>query len=203
MKARAPRLTSPTTYRTLREVLLTHEPFLQNKIAEKAGASPASVHRLVTHLESLGNVRRQKDARYRVQEVASIVLSVLPFQRRMEAARAGRVQVRGSKEDVKRAVVDEGGVLCLESALEEYSSYFRGDRVAAYHPDPDRLLEGLAPHQGGNLPVDVYHVDLPLDGDVDEDRRTTKFRTTIDLACDGKAYAAKDLLQELWGLALD
>ncbi len=197
------RVTSPTTYRIVRAVLLSREPFRQVDIATQAAASPGQVSQVVRRLVDLGHIKRQTNALYRVQETATIPLSILPFQRRMQDAHAGRLLVRAGRESTRDALVDAGGILCLESALEEVSGHFRADRVCAYHADPAALLAELSPNQGGTLPIDIYTADLPLRGDIEAGRRTTKWRTLVDLACDGKTYAAKDLLFDLWGITIE
>lgn len=113
--------------------------------------------------------------------------------------RRHRLHVHATPEQVKEALVREGGTLCLDSALEAYSSYFRPGRVCAYTTESPRIVDGLRPAMGGLLPVHLYEPDLPLDDDT-EDGHTKRFRTLLDLICDGKTYAAKDLFQQLWGI---
>jgi hypothetical protein len=64
-------------------------------------------------------------------------------------------------------------------------------------------MDKLRSDEGGVLPVSVYLPDLPLKGDVEKKRRTSKFRTVIDLACDGRIYAAKDIVEEMWGIRIE
>lgn len=195
--------TAPTNYRLLRTALTRKQPFLQSELAKEANASLSQANRVVQWLANRRHVERLPDGRYRLRGAAGLVTSVFPYQRAMGDALAALLTVRGSKKDVTEALVHAGGVLCLESALEAYSQFFRADRVCAYHTDPEQLVAQLSPHEGGVLPVNVYVADLPLEGDVEEGRRTTRFRTVVDLACDGKLYAAKELLEELWGVVLE
>lgn len=138
-----------------------------------------------------------------MQGPATIVTSVFPYQRSMSDAHAATIRVRGTRKRVTELLTSMGGILCLESALEEYSSYFRPSRVCAYHLFPDRIARSLSPHEGGVIQVELYIPDIPLEGDVEESRRTSRFRTLIDLVCDNKAYAAKDLFEDLWGVVLE
>jgi hypothetical protein len=47
------------------------------------------------------------------------------------------------------------------------------------------------------------HIGLLLDSDIENVRRKMKIHPTIGAACHGTPSAAKDLLQELWGLSID
>lgn len=210
MSARTPsriNLTAPTNYRILQVILTSKEPFLQRDVANMAHAQPTQVSRIVRWLETHEHVtRRKEDGLYEVTAPASLVIALMPYQRKMSDSLAGTVKVREELDKVAGLLVKEGATLCLESALSVYSEYFRPDRLAVYHPDPKGLLSRLAPNEGGFLPVSVYMADIPLEGDVEGPdsksplRRTTKFRTLVDLLCDNRAYAAKDLFLSLWGV---
>ncbi|MBI4393540.1 MAG: hypothetical protein HY556_07065 [Euryarchaeota archaeon] len=196
-------MTTPAAYRTLRAALTTREPFRQSDLAQLAGVSVSQAHRVVRWLAARQHVERLPDGRYHVRGAAAVVNAVFPYQRTMSQNLAASVTVRAGKKDALDGLVRAGAILCMESALEEYSQFFRADRVCVYHSDPERLVLDLAPSQGGILPVQIYVPDIPLNGDLDENRRTTKFRTIVDLACDGRVYAAKELLEELWGVVID
>lgn len=202
-------LTRKVNYRILRAILTSKEPFAQIELSESTHAAPSQVNRLVRWLEVHEHVQRRKeDGRYEVRQPASLVLAIFPYQRVMSRALRGTVKVRGEMESVTRTLSDNGATLCLETALAQYSNYFRADRIAVYHPNPRSLLSGLVPSEGGLVLVTVYEVDIPLEGDqVEPDaknplRRTSQYRTLIDLVCDNRTYAAKDLFSELWGVRL-
>lgn len=183
--------------------MLAEEAFTQIELAERGEASRSQANRIVQWLIDTGHAERGKDGRYRTQAPVGLLSSMFPYQRTMRDALKIDVKVRGSKDEVKEALVAEGGVLCLESAAEEYGEFFRADRICIYHEEPSEIAEGLRPHEGGVLPVAIYEPDIPLDGDIEDARRTTPFRTTVDLACDGKLYAASDLIKDVWGVILD
>ena len=199
--------TAPTNYRVLRSILTSKHPFLQNEVAKEAAAHPPQVSTVVRWLQAHQHViRRKTDGRYEVAQPASLAVAVFPYQRIMNRALVGAVKVRSTPEEVSQLLTREGATLCLESALSVHSEFFRPDRVAVYHSKPKKLLEQIAPNEGGMLPVAVYEPDIPLEGDVEEPdsdspfRRTAQFRTLVDLVCDNRAYAAKDLFWTLWGV---
>ena len=199
---------APATYRVLRTLATTTGPMLQSEIAREAGSSTAQTSRTIRWLISRGHAERQPDGRYRIRGAAGLVASALPYQRSMGDWLRATVRVRGSPDDVAARVCAASGVLCLETALGNYSRFFRPDRVAVYHPRPEELVEAFRADEGGLLPLAVYAIDLPLDGDVvpvpDRPglRATGRFRTVLDMACDGKVYAAKEVLEELWGAVI-
>jgi hypothetical protein len=192
---------SPQSYAVLREFLTAKEPTTQIELSARSGASPSQVSRVVNQLIATGYAERQRDGRYRAIGAPAVVTN-LAFRRPLLPLKAGSMHVRASPDDVKAALVREGCILALDSALEAYSSYFRSDRVCAYVEDADRILRGLAPAQGGMLRVELYHSDLPLDDREVEGDHTARFRTLFDLVCDGRAYAGKDLFEQLWGVQL-
>ncbi|OGS52049.1 MAG: hypothetical protein A3K75_04575 [Euryarchaeota archaeon RBG_13_61_15] len=196
-------LTSPATYNILRDVLLSKKPYLQAELVERTGASPSQVSRVTRWLMERGHAERMTDGRYRVRAPATVVVSAFPYQRAMSRCLVASMNIRGTKRQVKTLVVKAHGILCLESALEDYSQYFRADRVCVYHSDPEILIDQLSPIEGGIIPVSVYLPDIPLEGDLDRNRRTSKFRTVLDLTCSNKVYAAKDLLEEIWGVVIE
>ena len=202
-------LTAPVNYRVIRTILTLREPFTQLEVAQGAEAAPSQVSSLVRWLEAHQHVRRRKeDGRFETVQPASLVLAIYPYQRTMGRTLTGTLKVRGNPEEVSRILSNEGATLCLESALAQYSQFFRAERIAVYHRKPRKLLSELAPSEGGVLQVAVYEPDIPLKGDVEEPgpsvplRRTTRYRTLVDLVCDNRSYAARDLFQELWGVRL-
>lgn len=191
---------SAQSYAVLREFLTAKGPTTQVELANLSGASPSQVSRVVNQLIDTGYAERQRDGRYRVVG-APALLTNLAFQRPMSRLTANIVMVHATPDQVKEALVREGCVLCMDSALEAYSSYFRSDRVCAYTTDAPAIVEKMRPAMGGLLKVQLYEPDLPLEDDTEEGR-TKRFRTLFDLVCDGRAYAGKDLFEQLWGVQL-
>lgn len=200
-------ITAPVHYRILRQILTSKEPFLQAQIAKSTGAATGQVSRLVRWLEDRHHItRRRSDGRFQVTQPASLVLAMFPYQRVMAHALAGTTKLRTGPEEANKILTREGAILCLGSALSEYSAYFRPDGVEVYHPNPRTLLKRLRADDGGLLAVSVYNVDIPLDGEIEGPdlrspfRRTSQYRTLVDLVSDNRAYLAKDLFTDLWGV---
>ncbi|MCI4318850.1 MAG: hypothetical protein L3K23_01790 [Thermoplasmata archaeon] len=199
---------APATYRMLRVFSTAASPMLQSEIAGQGHASPAQASRLIRWLIAHGHAERQPDGRYRIRGAAGLVASALPYQRSMSDSLRAVIRVRGTPEEVAARACAASGVLCLETALGYYSRFFRPDRVAVYHARPAELAETFRSEEGGLLPLAIYGVDLPLDGDEvaaperPDLRITDRFRTVLDMACDGKVYAAKEVLEELWGAVI-
>jgi hypothetical protein len=194
---------SPVNYRILRAILTSKTPFTQHEIAAASRASAPQTSRVVRWLTQNSGITRTSGGRYQVRGPASILTSLFPYQRSMKDAETAVVDVRGNVPQITEFLVSEGGILCLESALSEYSEYYRPTRICAYHISPGRILSSLSSRAGGIVPVHLFLPDIPLEGDVEMGRRTSRYRTLVDLVCDGNAYAAKDLFEQLWGIVLD
>jgi len=190
----------PQTYAILREFLTAPAPSTQLELSKQSKSSPSQVSRIINKLIATGYAERQQDGRYRVL-AAPAILTHLAFQRPMSKLTSNTLMIRATPHEAKEALVREGCTLAMDSALETYSAYFRSDRVCAYTTEAPRIMEGLRSSAGGLLKVQLYEPDLPLEGDV-EGGHTTRFRTLFDLVCDGRAYAGKDLFEQLWGVHL-
>ena len=201
-------LLAPATYRVLRVFATATEGTVQSDLARDAHTSPAQTSRAIRWMIAHGHAERQPDGRYRIRGAAGLIASALPYQRSMADSVHSVVRVRGSPDEVAARACAASGVLCLETALGTYSRFFRPDRVAVYHPKPEELLDSFRADEGGLLPLAVYAIDLPLEGDVVPVPErpgllaTSRFRTVLDMACDGKVYAAKEVLEELWGAVI-
>ena len=196
-------ITSPVSYSILRAMLTSTRSFYQAEIVHRVKASAPQVSRVLHWLLDRGYAERQPDGKYRVRNAVTIVGSAIPFQRSMSSSLIASFRLRGNKEEIKNLLVKEGAILCLESALEEYSRYYRSERICVYHTNPEKLLKIIEEIEGGIMQVNVYYPDIPLRNEVEKWRRTTKFRTVVDLACDGRIYTAKDLLKSLWGVSIE
>ena len=111
---------------------------------------------------------------------------------------AYRIPLRREKEKIIEKL-PIGSILCLESALDKYSQYFRSSRICIYHEKPEVVKHLFEPYSGGIIDLEVYQPDMNLQKDV-KNGITSKLRTVIDITCDGKTYIAKDLFEELWGI---
>jgi hypothetical protein len=109
-----------------------------------------------------------------------------------------RIPLRGEKEKILENLPNKS-VLCLDSALDKYSRYYRSSRICIYHEKPELVKNTFEPYSGGIIDLEVYHPDMDLKEDV-ENGFTSKLRTVIDMTCDGKTYVAKDLFEQLWGI---
>jgi hypothetical protein len=187
--------TFPITYEIIK-FILTNEKFSQTDIHERTNASIGQVNKVVKWLITRKFI--EKDGkRYRVVDPSGIV-ALFPLFRNMNDLLACSIPVRGSTDDII-AIIPKDGILCLDTALNRYSKYFRSDRICIYHEKPDSIGEMLKPYSGGLVNVYIYHPDMNLKNDA-VNGATSKLRTIIDMACDGRVYAAKDLFNQLWGI---
>lgn len=122
-------------------------------------------------------------------------------------------------------------VFCLGTALEVHSRFYRADEVSFYafpgrttrgadaiRRDLSAVREGITRASCYLLPTKLHGrrekeltagrggLDaLKAHGFLEKTRMgyvTTKVQTVLDLFCDGRAFAARDLLKELWGVEL-
>jgi len=188
-------ITSKVTYQIIRQILLS-KIFTQIEIKNKTGYSKGQISKVVNWLITRKFVEK-REGNYCLLDPAGLI-SVFPLFRNMKELLFYRIPLRGEKEKILEHL-PEGSILCLESALERYSHYFRSSRICIYHKKPEVVKQLFEPYSGGILDLEIYRPDMDLQKDV-EHGMTSKLRTAIDITCDGKTYVAKDLFEELWGI---
>ena len=188
-------ITSKVTYQIIREILLS-KVFTQVEIKKKTGHSKGQISKVVNWLITRNFVEK-RESNYYLLDPAGLI-SVFPLFRNMRELLVYRIPIRGEKEKILDYLPD-GSILCLESALDTYSRYFRSSRICIYHEKPTEVKRLFEPYSGGILDLEVYRPDMDVQKDV-EHGVTSRLRTVIDMTCDGKTYAAKDLFEQLWGI---
>jgi len=131
------------------------------------------------------------------------LLRYIHMFRTMEDILEFRLKVRSPIEDVTAEMTRQGAALCLGSAQERYSPYFRVGEVSMYHEGPKRLYKYLKTAEAGETVINVYRPQFALSEkffiqDDKKERYTTRVQTVIDMFCDDKGAYSKPLLKELW-----
>jgi len=188
-------ITLKTTYKIIRYILLFKE-FTQTEIHQETQSSLGRINKVVNWLITRKFVEKV-DSKYHLADPAGII-SVFPLFRNMNELLVYRLPLRDEKEKILENL-PKGSILCLDSALDKYSRYFRSNRICIYHEKPELVKNTFEPYSGGIIDLEVYHPDMDLKEDV-ENGFTSKLRTVIDMTCDGKTYVAKDLFEQLWGI---
>lgn len=188
-------ITLKTTYKIIRYILISKE-FTQTEIHQVTKSSLGRTNEVVHWLITRKFVEKV-DSKYHVADPAGII-SVFPLFRNMNELLVSRIPLRDEKEKILENL-PKGSILCLDSAVDKYSRYFRSNRICIYHEKPELIKNIFEPYSGGIIDLEVYRPDMDLKEDI-ENGVTSKLRTVIDMTCDGKTYIAKDLFEQLWGI---
>ena len=191
-------ITLKTTYKIIKYILLSKE-FTQTEIHQETKCSLGRINEVVYWLITRKFVEKI-DSKYRLADSAGII-SLFPLFRNMNELLVYRLPLRNEKEKILENL-PKGSILCLDSALDRYSQYYRSSRICVYHEKPELVKNTFEPYSGGIIDLEVYHPDMNLKEDV-ENGLTSKLRTIIDMTCDGKTYVAKDLFEQLWGIKFE
>lgn len=191
-------ITSDVTYKVIRYILLSKE-FSQTEIHNETGSSLGQINKVVNWLVTRKFVEKDKRGYYVVDPAG--IIAVFPLFRNMNDLLACRISLRGDKKKILKNL-PRGSVLCLDSAVDNYSRYFRSSRICIYHNEPKLIEEKFKPYMGGVIDLEVYFPDMDLKEDI-VDGVTSKLRTVIDMTCDGKTYVVKDLFEDLWGIKFE
>jgi len=156
------------------------------------------------------------------------LLRAISLFRSMPRLRQFTVSVDVPKEKLMSDAARRRVVFCLGTALERYSRFYRADEVSFYaFPGTrgvDAIRRDVTGSKEGITRAACYVLPARVHGRREEiaDRRetlkdlqafgfaekaedgyfTTRAQTVVDLFCDGKAFAARDLLKEIWGIEL-
>lgn len=190
--------TKPVTY-TIIKAFLLKENYTQLEIHKETGAALSRVNTVNKWLMSRNYVERVQ-GRYRVLDPAGVI-AFFPLFRRMDELLTVKIPVRGTLKEIAD-ILPNGSIRCLDTALSDYSTYLRTNRVCLYYENPELVRKVFTPYKGGNVWVCVFEPDMRL-GEDTENGITTKIRTLIDMACDDKLYLAKELFKDIWGLEID
>lgn len=195
---------------------------LINEINGGDDISLGNVNRVVTELENMGFISRtpgemlsemieKRPSTFKLDTNRNIFYLVEPLGllryihmfRTMEDILEFRLKVRSPTDDIIKEMVRQGAALCLGSAQERYSPYFRAGEVSIYHEEPKRLYKYLKTAEAGETVINVYRPEFTLNEkffiyDNGEERYTTRVQTVIDMFCDDKGAYSKPLLKELW-----
>jgi len=188
-------ITSNSTYKIIRYILLSKE-FKQVEIHNSTECSKGQVNKVVNWLLSRNFLEKGKNKYYIIDPAG--IISLFPLFRNMKDLLIYRIPLRAEKDKILNNLSKEA-VLCLDSALDRYSGYYRSNRICIYHKKPDLIKNKFKPYSGGMIDLEIYKSDMDLENDTIKGV-TSKLRTVIDMTCDGKTYVAKDLFEELWGI---
>lgn len=201
--------TAPKTYQVLHEILLK-KVFTQREIAENTKVSLGQVNKIVNWLEDKKYVSHP-GVKYQLEQPIAI-LNLFALFRKMNDNLTSSLELKVTENELNNYLKEKKTdiTLCLTSALKHYSSYFR-DSSINFYTNQKEIINDLtnaakAKSSGSSInlqAINIYTPDLFLKSDrvaVGSIPVTSDIRTVIDLFCDGKAYAAKDLIKNLWGV---
>ncbi|MEM0360147.1 MAG: hypothetical protein QXK06_02300 [Candidatus Diapherotrites archaeon] len=187
----------PVTFSIL-SAMLEKQAFTQLSLSKEKGVSLGQVNKVAKYLSERNLIGKEQGA-YALANPYGIIECIASF-RNMKSALIGKMSVSLSKEEVLK-LLGSRGVLCLDSALEQFQPNVSSKRVCAYvsKKEKKQLLEELESLAGENCQVWLYSEDLPIEEEtVNGLRVTSRKRTAIDLVCDNAGFAASDLFKQLW-----
>jgi len=214
-------LNSIKTFKIIRAIL-TVKSFSQRALLKYVNASIGQINHVVNWCIKKRHVtKRSKDMsipglfdepengwqKYFLVNPLGLLRDISVF-RDIGSLSAIELKVRLNKEEVIQRLKDLEMVVCLDSALEHYDSFYRSDRLCVYSgPKGIPEVKKRLSKEPGLLKILVLKADPRIDRDdplavteMDGIKFTSRVQTVIDLFCDEKGYYAKNILKELWGV---
>jgi len=187
----------PVTFKII-EGMLKKGKFTQLSLSSGLGVSLGQVNKVAKFLLKEKMISKN-DVFYSISSAGKII-ECIAQHRSMKESLVKKLPVsleKGPLLDLLRGK----GVLCLDSALEQFIPNVSSDRICVYagKQAESGLLKELGKHNGDRHCVHVYREDLPVSG-IEWNGKivTEKVRTAIDLECDNMGFAAEKLFSEIW-----
>lgn len=125
------------------------------------------------------------------------LLRFISLFRSMRELRLFTISVEASEEKIIKELLKKDAIICLGTAMERYSAYYRPDEVSFYSGKPEAIYKYLRTAKGGFTKVSCYKIDY-VQGKTGGP--TTDVQTVVDMFCDGKGVYTKPLLRKFWGV---
>lgn len=193
-------LAAPKTLEFI-EFILEQKTFTQYRAKKELGLSMALVNQVTRYLLARNLITRQKSERkYVLRDAAGLITSISLF-RNMLDIQLHEVGISLEKEEAMK-LFSPDTVFCLDTALANYTNWWRSNRVCAYI-DPinlDALRTRFAFSPGNNTLVRLFKASPPVKPvEIQGKKFTPQTRTIIDLVCDNQINTAEPLFKQLWG----
>jgi hypothetical protein len=212
-------LTSPKTYEVLK-LVLENKYVSQRMVARVSGISLGQVNKVFQWLEDNSFIEKIRKIHLKdVPENFGMVgyhlanptglLRAISLFRSMEKNLILESNIDLPKKEVLKYLKKQEVIFCLDTALEKYDSYFRGDTICCYvdfSKELEFIKKDLSNVKYGLARIKFYSWDFKgldiRDGMNSQKGYTTELQTIIDLFCDDKAHYTKELLNRKWGIKL-
>ncbi len=187
----------PVTFKII-EGMLRLGKFTQLSVSSELGVSLGQVNKVTKFLLKEKMISKE-NAFYSIKNAQKII-ECIAQHRAMKDSLIKKTHTSLEKDSLIEFLKGKG-ILCLDSALEQFIPKIKTGRVCAYvgkQAEKDVLKE-LGKFTGNKSTLYLYKEDLPVTS-IEWNGRiiTEKVRTAIDLGCDNMAFAAQHLFKEVW-----
>lgn len=153
-----------------------------------------------------------KEPKYYLNDPAGL-LNYISLFRSMKDLKIFELSLDASTDTILNEMKKMDMILCLGSALERYSSYYRPDEISVYSYDPERIFDHARTARQGKTRITCYEIDFideideeVLNENFNKNKEgiyfTSKVQTVIDMFCDNKGAYTKPILEKYWGVKI-
>lgn len=192
-------LSAPKTF-SIAEYMLERKQFTQYRICKELGINISLVNRVSRWLLDRGLIV-QRDKKYELRDAAGLIAAMQLFRhmKNLQLFEAGTAH--GKQELMK--LLPKSAVFCLDSALANYTNWWRSDKVCAYIDKKylPELRKQLLYRRGNKTVLRLFLEKPTVEKKAESKGRlfTPKIRTVIDMVCDGQINAVEPLFKQIWG----
>ena len=185
--------------------ILEHPRFSQRPMTKELGWKHGErVSSFVSWLENLKYIKKTLETgkgkpRYEVPSRTAL-LNFYSRNRNMNDEKIGTYDIGRDYKSVRKYLSDNGAIMCLTTALQLYGDFFRDPSIHVYVENL-KLLDIIPQQSKGDVKVHLYEYKYT---DITRKkygiRITSPTRTIMDLYCNNMAYAAEQLISEVWNV---
>lgn len=178
------------------EYILENKEFTQYKIKQSLGLGGSIVNQTVNFLLDK-QVIEKKEKKYVLSDAISL-LELVAFFKKMSDFKMTEFNTSLKKEELYKLIPKEA-IFCMDSALEQYSNYYKSNKVCIYANDfiIKQLKEKLKYLPGNKTVLEIYQNGVDKSIMIKGKKYTSKIKTITDMFCDKRGNAVEQLVKKL------
>ncbi len=178
------------------EYILEKKEFTQYKVKQDLSFGGSTVNKTVNFLLDK-QVIEKKEKKYVLSDAVSL-LELVAFFKKMSDFKIAEFNTSLKKEELYKLIPKEA-VFCMDSALEQYSNYYKSNKVCIYANDSivKQIKEKLKYLPGDKTVLEIYKDGIDKSIVIKGKKYTSKIKTIIDMFCDKRGNAVEPLVKKL------
>jgi hypothetical protein len=179
------------------EYMLEKKVFTQYEVKKSLGLGMSTVNQTFNFLLEK-EVIKQENGKYILLDLVNL-LELIAFFKNMENNKIKEIGTSLGKKEIMK-IIPKNVVFCLNTALEQYSNYYKTNNISLYGDDKvaNMIKDKLKYLIGNKTIIKIYFTDeeiIPVK--IKNKKYTNKIKTIVDMYCDKRGNAVEPLVKIL------